>query len=199
MLALLRKFDLDTYQPRTYVVAETDRMSAQKAAAFEGEAAAAAAAGGPQPAARGTPSSRRAPRKLGPSSAVDAPSALSAPPCSTVAIPRSREVGQSFRSSVGTTLGALWHAVRPVLAARPDLLLVNGPGTCVPVVAGALVARALGLARARIVYVESVARVRRLSLTGQVLYRGRLADEFLVQWEELREAYPRAVFAGRLM
>jgi len=120
-------------------------------------------------------------------------------PYAIAVIPRSREVGQSFTSSVWTTLRALWHAVFPVFSFLPDLLLINGPGTSVPVVMGAIIVRMLGLGTCRIVYIESIARVHRLSLTGKILYHLRLTDEFLVQWENLKASHPRAVFAGRLM
>jgi beta-1,4-N-acetylglucosaminyltransferase len=200
MLALLRGFDLAAYSPRRYVVAATDSMSGPKAAAFEAERAAPPPPPPPpppSPASPPSPAARRTPRKQ-----LRRPPARRAPPpppYDVVAIPRSREVGQSFRSSVPTTLCALRHALAAVLAFRPDLLLVNGPGTALPLVAAVLAARALGLARCRVVYVESIARVYRLSLTGAILYRLRLADEFLVQWEELAAAHPRAAFAGRLM
>ena len=77
-----------------------------------------------------------------------------------------------------------------VLRARPDAVLTTGPGVAVPVCA---IAKLLG---ARIIYVESFSRVRRLSLTGRLL--SRLADLFFVQWEELRAFVPQAVYAGRL-
>ena len=50
----------------------------------------------------------------------------------------------------------------------------------------------------RVVYVESIARVATLSLTGKILYKARLADGFFVQWPKLTAAYPRAEYAGRL-
>ena len=50
----------------------------------------------------------------------------------------------------------------------------------------------------RIVYVESIARVSSLSLSGSILYRGRVADGFFVQWPGLAAKYPRAKFSGRL-
>ena len=58
-------------------------------------------------------------------------------------IPRSREVGQSYASSILTTLRALLVAVVVVLKRRPQLLLVNGPGTCIPICAAAFVFRYL--------------------------------------------------------
>lgn len=177
MLTLLRSFDLAAYQPRCYVVASTDKLSAQKAAAFEAEHA---AASGPRP-----------------SNAQ--PGGAPTPSYSIAVIPRSREVGQSFTSSVWTTLLALWHSMRPVAAFRPDLVLVNGPGTALPMVLATWCLRALGLSAGKVVYSESIARVRHMSLTGKILYHLRLTDEFMVQWEELREAYPRCAYAGRLM
>ncbi len=50
----------------------------------------------------------------------------------------------------------------------------------------------------RIVFVESIARVTTLSLSGKILYKARLADGFFVQWPKLAAAYPRADFVGRL-
>ena len=62
-------------------------------------------------------------------------------------IPRAREVGQSFVSSVPSTLHALWACVHLIWTAAPDLVLVNGPGTCVPV---AVLAR---LSDSRVIFV----------------------------------------------
>lgn len=58
--------------------------------------------------------------------------------------------------------------------------------------------RILGLASTQIVYVESIARTRRFSLSAKLLYHLRMADLLFVQWEQLANTYPRAVFAGRL-
>ena len=109
------------------------------------------------------------------------------------------QVGQSYASSVWTTLVALCAAVRVVFAAQPQLLLCNGPGTCLPMVLAAVLARMLLGRPCRVVYVESVARVRTLSLTGVLLYRLRLADAFFVQWEALAATHPRARCHGRVM
>lgn len=44
------------------------------------------------------------------------------------------------------------------------------------------------------VYVESFARVKSLSLTGLIAYY--LVDHFVVQWSELKEQYPSAEYLG---
>jgi beta-1,4-N-acetylglucosaminyltransferase len=88
---------------------------------------------------------------------------------------------------------------RIVLAEKPDLVLVNGPGTCIPICAASLLLRAAHVHDTRIAYVESIARVRSLSLSGKVLYHSRAADLLLVQWPELQAKAPRSHYVGRLM
>eukprot|EP00123_Amoebidium_parasiticum_P000185 comp104524_c0_seq1/m.48769 comp104524_c0_seq1/g.48769 ORF comp104524_c0_seq1/g.48769 comp104524_c0_seq1/m.48769 type:complete len:221 (-) comp104524_c0_seq1:170-832(-) len=114
-------------------------------------------------------------------------------------IPRSREVGQSYVTSVLTTLRSQLSCLPLMLRLRPDLVMVNGPGTCVPICVLAILFRALYIKPCRVLYVESVARVETLSLTGRILYHARLADDFIVQWPQLVEKYPRAVYLGRLV
>ncbi len=106
-------------------------------------------------------------------------------------IPRAREVGQSWISSAWTTLVSLAASYKLLLAEDPQLVLVNGPGTCVPVCLGAwLNSRLLHLGPVKIVFVESVCRVKTPSLTGKIL--APFADEFLVQWPELAGSCKKA-------
>ena len=105
-------------------------------------------------------------------------------------IPRAREVGQSFGSSVPSTLHALWACIHLIWTASPDLVLVNGPGTCVPV---AVLGRLFG---SRVIFVESWCRVESLSLTGRIMYW--VAHRFVVHWPELVRRYPRAEYLGRI-
>ena len=47
-----------------------------------------------------------------------------------------------------------------------------------------------------VIYVESYTRIKNLSLTGKLLYP--FSDLFIVQWKELAELYPKAVYGGAL-
>lgn len=47
-------------------------------------------------------------------------------------------------------------------------------------------------------YVESIARVSSLSLTGKILYKLRLADAMFVQWPAMQKKFPRSLYEGRL-
>lgn len=112
---------------------------------------------------------------------------------------RSREVGQSYITSVGTTFVAIAHALWLMIKIRPQVILCNGPGTCIPLCVIAFLFKVLGIRWSSIFYVESIARVRKLSLSGLLLYKLHMADQLFVQWPQLKEKYPRAHYVGRLM
>nr|XP_054764819.1 UDP-N-acetylglucosamine transferase subunit ALG14 homolog [Lytechinus pictus] len=112
-------------------------------------------------------------------------------------IPRSREVRQSYLTSIVSTLYATLFAFFIVFKHSPDLLLVNGPGTCIPLCAAAFVMRFLGVKPVVQVYVESICRVKHLSLSGLIMYY--FADHLIVQWPSLKEKYPKAIYLGRVV
>eukprot|EP00933_Yihiella_yeosuensis_P054767 TRINITY_DN5331_c2_g1_i1.p1 TRINITY_DN5331_c2_g1~~TRINITY_DN5331_c2_g1_i1.p1 ORF type:complete len:245 (-),score=20.86 TRINITY_DN5331_c2_g1_i1:167-829(-) len=112
-------------------------------------------------------------------------------------VPRSREVGQSWSSSAVSTAKAFIFCLSLVWKIRPQVVLVNGPGTCVPVVAAAFFFEIFCMRPVSLLFVESVCRVRSLSMTGKILYR--FADLFVVHWEELVERYPKAKHLGVLI
>ncbi|KAI1302439.1 UDP-N-acetylglucosamine transferase subunit [Mortierella claussenii] len=83
---------------------------------------------------------------------------------------------------------------------RASVLLMNGPGTCFALALAVIGARVLGVPDEQtpdLVFVESFARVRTLSLAGKLLYP--LCDVFLVQWPGLVTQYPRANYIGLLV
>ncbi|XP_042317386.1 UDP-N-acetylglucosamine transferase subunit ALG14 homolog [Sceloporus undulatus] len=112
-------------------------------------------------------------------------------------IPRSREVRQSWSSSVLTTMHSMFYALPLAFRLKPDLVLCNGPGTCVPICVAALLLKMLRLKKITIVYVESICRVENLSLSGKILYH--FSDYFIVQWPTLKEKYPKALYLGRIV
>lgn len=117
---------------------------------------------------------------------------------------RARRVHQSIATTPVSALMCLWDCVhvlrgthrdirqpdtaRPV--GYPDLILTNGPGTAVVVVLASLLLMFAGLApispsaeeggAMRSIYIESWARVKTLSLSGEILRH--LTSRFLVQW-----------------
>ena len=86
---------------------------------------------------------------------------------------------------------------------RPELLLVNGPGTCVPVVYSVFLLQLLSLVIpqftwgggnsqrnrcCKIIFMDSLCRVKTLSLSGKLVYP--IVDWYLVHWPYLKRDYP---------
>ncbi|CAH8306386.1 unnamed protein product [Eruca vesicaria subsp. sativa] len=169
MLSLLSVLRMDRFTPRFYIAAATDNMSLHKARSFEH------------------------------SLADDKPAVKEDSSLQYTQIYRSREVGQSYVTSVWTTILATLHALWLMIRIRPQVILCNGPGTCIPLCLIAFLFKVLGIRWSSIFYVESVARVKKLSLSGLLLYKLRIADQFFVQWPQLQNKYPRAHYVGCLM
>lgn len=114
-------------------------------------------------------------------------------------VPRSREVGQSWLTTVFTTIYASAASFNILLTHKPRLVLCNGPGTCVPICAIAwLNSRVLRVSSAiKIVFVESVCRVTTMSLSGRILMW--FADSVLVQWPDLAEKYRGSKYIARFV
>jgi UDP-N-acetylglucosamine:LPS N-acetylglucosamine transferase len=74
---------------------------------------------------------------------------------------------------------------------RPDIVISTGAGV---VFFLCVWAKLFGC---RIIFIESLARVTKPTLTGRLLYP--FADLFLVQWEPLLKYFPKAVYRGRLL
>jgi len=98
-------------------------------------------------------------------------------------IPRSRNVGQSYFNSIWTTLIALFFCLKLLYKERPDVIICNGPGTCIPICFSALLLKWFRIKKSKIVYIESLARVQNLSLSGKIMQH--FSDWFVVQWFEL--------------
>ncbi|KAF8326393.1 glycosyltransferase family 1 protein [Cantharellus anzutake] len=116
-------------------------------------------------------------------------------------LPRARRVHQSFISTPPTFLRSFLHSfihiclVPTIKRTRfADVLILAGPGTCVPVCFVALIPRFFTLPSPRIVYVESFARVRQLSLSGKILRH--FVDRFIVQWPKLLQNGGRGEYYG---
>ena len=122
---------------------------------------------------------------------------LNAHQCSYIAIPRSREVGQSYVSSVFSTLYSIAHSLRVVYSARPELILCNGPGTCLPIIVAAWLYKLWLFRPCRVVFIESFCRVESLSLCGVLLYP--LVDRLIVQWPQVADSWQLTEYCGRLM
>ena len=97
-------------------------------------------------------------------------------------ISRSREVNQPFFTTIFTTLKSLFECMSLIYETMPDVILCDGPGTCLPPCYICFLFNFFGLRNTKIIFVESFARVNSLSLTGKLVLF--VANRFIVQWKE---------------
>lgn len=90
-----------------------------------------------------------------------------------------------FKRTPRRVLTNVRRAAQLVLEDRPGLVISSGAGLVVPL---CVLARLSG---ARVVFIETMARVHDPSTSGRVL--SRLADTVIVQWPEMGRVYPQAV------
>ena len=74
---------------------------------------------------------------------------------------------------------------------KPEIIISTGAGICVPFI---FIGKLLGI---KTVYIESLTRVKKLSLSGKLVYP--LVSFLLVQWPELEEKYKKALFKGNVI
>lgn len=101
-----------------------------------------------------------------------------------IKIPRSREVGQSYVSSLFSTIYSILSCYW-ILFKGIDLLLTNGPGTCVPVVLWTWIYKYLFNIHCKIILIESYACVKCPSLTAKMIYP--FLDRYFVQWDTITD------------
>lgn len=85
-------------------------------------------------------------------------------------------IDNSFRS-----LGIL-------LKEKPDCIICTGVLAMIPL---CLLGKLMGK---KLIYIESFAKVHSPTETGRLLYK--YADRFYVQWKDMLEVYPNAIFLG---
>jgi len=170
-LTLVSALDFSRYTPRTYIISEGDSFSAEKAVGLESQKA----------------SSNKTEYTL-------------------LTIPRARRVHQPLITTVPTAIISFLNCVdhitmQPMLSgdSRPfaDVLILNGPGTCFVLCIAVYVNKFLGLPSPRLIYIESFARVRSLSLSGKLIRP--FVDRFFVQWPQLLKQGGREEYCGCLV
>lgn len=80
-----------------------------------------------------------------------------------------------------------WKTIR---AERPDLIISSGAAVAVPFF---YIGKLFG---AKTVYIEVFDRIDKPTITGKMVYP--VADKFIVQWEEMKQVYSKAINLGSI-
>ena len=100
-------------------------------------------------------------------------------------------VGECNRQQPWRVFVVLMQCIRIVFRERPDIVISTGAAS------GCMVCFLSKLFGAKIVWIDSITNVYRLSLSGRLVRR--IADLFLVQWPELAEKYSNVEYAGAVI
>ena len=100
-------------------------------------------------------------------------------------------IGEGDRTKPFRSIGVLFRALLAALKLRPDVVVTTGS---MPLALFCFWSRLLG---ARIVWIDSVAQVERMSMSGR--FARRFANLVLVQWPDVAAATPGTEYAGELL
>lgn len=73
---------------------------------------------------------------------------------------------------------------------KPDLIISSGAAVAVPFF---YLGKLLG---AKLIYIEVFDRIDKPTMTGKLVYP--ITDKFIVQWEEMKKVYPKAINFGSI-
>lgn len=81
-------------------------------------------------------------------------------------------------------------AIRVLKKEKPDLIISSGAAVAVPFF---YLGKMVG---AKLIYIEVFDRIDKPTMTGKMVYP--FVDKFIVQWEEMKKVYPKAVNFGSI-
>ncbi|MFR7995422.1 MAG: PssD/Cps14F family polysaccharide biosynthesis glycosyltransferase [Clostridium sp.] len=79
-------------------------------------------------------------------------------------------------------------SIKIFLKEKPDIIISTGALATIPM---CMLAKVM---KKKIIFIESFAKVTSPTLTGKLVYK--FADQFYVQWEQMKEHYPDAICKG---
>ncbi len=82
-------------------------------------------------------------------------------------------------------------AIKVLRKERPDVIISSGAAVAVPFFwLGKL------FFKAKTVYIEVFDRIDKSTVTGKMVYK--VTDRFIVEWEEMKDVYPKAINLGSI-
>ncbi len=83
-----------------------------------------------------------------------------------------------------------YRAIKILIKERPDLIVSSGAAPAIPFF---WLGKLFG---AKTIYIEVFDRIDKPTISGKICYP--VTDKFIVEWEEMKEVYPKAVNFGSI-
>lgn len=99
-----------------------------------------------------------------------------------------KQVNRKELTCIINMLSNTVKTIKLLIQEKPDIIISTGALATIPLcVFGKIF-------RKKIIFIESFAKINSPTLTGKVIYK--FADQFYVQWENMLEIYPKAIYRG---
>lgn len=99
-----------------------------------------------------------------------------------------KQVNRKEKTFILNMVINLVRSLKVYIKEKPNVVICTGVLAMIPM---CLIAKATGK---KLIYIESFAKVTSATQTGKLLYK--YADQFYVQWEDMLEIYPKAIYLG---
>lgn len=96
--------------------------------------------------------------------------------------PTNRNLKNLFKNTV--------LAIKILKKEKPDLIISSGAAVAVPFF---YIGKLTG---AKLIYIEVFDRIDKPTMTGKMVYP--ITDRFIVEWEEMKKVYPKAIKLGSI-
>lgn len=101
-----------------------------------------------------------------------------------------KQVNRNEKTCLVRMLANSFLSFQIFLVEKPDVIICTGVLAMIPM------CLLMKLFRKKLIYIESFAKVTSPTETGKLLYK--YADQFYVQWECMKQFYPKAIYLGGL-
>lgn len=99
-----------------------------------------------------------------------------------------KQVNRKEKSFVPRMISNTFRSLKIYRKEKPDVVICTGVLAMIPM---CLIAKLYGK---KLIYIESFAKVTSATLSGKLLYK--FADQFYIQWPQMKEIYPNAIYLG---
>ncbi len=100
------------------------------------------------------------------------------------------QVNRKEKFFIFKIIGILFKSFYIFIKEKPDVIISTGVLSAIPMMF-------IGhLFKKKVIYIESFAKIKSPTMTGNLIYRHHIADQFYVQWESMLEYYPNAIYKG---
>ena len=100
------------------------------------------------------------------------------------------QVNRKEKLFIFKMIGILFKSLYIFIKERPDVIISTGVLSAIPMLY-------IGhIFKKKVIYIESFAKINSPTMTGNLIYKHHIANQFYVQWESMLKYYPNAIYKG---